>query len=133
MFEIEDPTSPSIERKIMKKIELVFPPPSPGDAVLESPVILIGGVPFSFRIRDENRMYNHPMYQYEALQFSIFNHSSKKQRISVTHKKVLLAEDAVIFNHQEKSLGPLNFRGKGKRKLEMTVTLQTKEREIWTR
>ena len=117
----------------MKKIELVFPPPSRGDGVLESPVILIGGVPFSFRIRDENSTYNHPMYEYEALQLSVFNNSSKEQRISVTLKKVLLAEDTVIFNHQEKFLGPLNFKGKGKRKLEMTVTLHTKEREIWTR
>ena len=84
----------------MKKIELVFPPPSRGDGVLESPVILIGGVPFSFRIRDnpmyhafrirdENSTYNHPMYEYEALQLSVFNNSSKEQRISVTLKKVL--------------------------------------------
>ena len=126
VFEIEDPAPPSIERKIMKKIELVFPPPSRGDGVLESPVILIGGVPFSFRIRDN------PINS-STLQLSVFNNSSKEQRISVTLKKVLLAKDAVIFTHQEKFLGPLNFRGKGKRKLEMTVTLHTKEREIWTR
>ena len=89
VFENEDPASPSIERKIMKKIELVFPPPSRRDGVLESPVILIGGVPFSFRIRDENSTYNHLMYEYEALQLFIFNNSSKGQRISVTLKKVL--------------------------------------------
>ena len=142
VFETEDPSSPSFERKIMKKIELVFPPPSRGHGFLESPMFLIGGVPFSFRIRnvvmyDSDDMEDMDQNEALHLRLSVTHHTSYQQRISVTLKKFLglRAEDAIIHPYQEKSLGSLNLSGKGngKRKLELTVTLHTAKKKEWTR
>ena len=128
VFEIEDPTSPSIERKIMKNIELELPP--------APPTFLIGRVPFSVCIR---RIYC-SSHKDGGLHISLFNLSRKEQKFSVTLKKgSLLAEDLEMVL---RVIGPSDKRDvilrckKGlpeKGKLKMIVTLHTKEREIWTR
>ena len=130
VFEIEDPASPSSERKIMKKIELAIPSASHREKIaissVVSPSFLVGEVPFSVRIRRISGSFCSQLY--------LFNQSGEGQKISVTPKKgPSLALACVIRPYQEKYLGLLNNREKGKRKLKMTVTLHTEKTEGWTR